>query len=52
VASTSNSISTKTASLAIFAIAMVGIPLITRRSHEEDGEPVRYAVPLREGVWS
>ena len=53
VASTSNSISTKTASLAIFAIAMVGIPLVKRRrSYAGDGEPVRYAVPLREGVWS
>jgi hypothetical protein len=53
VASTSNSISTKTASLAIFAIAMLGIPLVKkRRSDAEDGEPVRYAVPLREGVWS
>ncbi len=53
VASTSNSISTKTPSLAIFAVALVGIPLVTRRRRpEEDGEPVRYTVPLRDGVWS
>jgi hypothetical protein len=52
VASTSNSISTKTPSLAIFAIAMIGIPLVARRFRSEDGVPVRYAVPLREGVWS
>jgi hypothetical protein len=52
VASTSNSISTKTASLAIFAIAIVGVPLVTGRSREDEAEPVRYAVPLREGMWS
>ena len=53
VASTSNSISTKTPSLALFAVAMVGIPLIARRRRPaEDGEPIRYTVPLRDGVWS
>lgn len=53
VASTSNSISTKTAALALFAIAMVGIPLATRRRSEGyEGAPVRYTVPLRDGVWS
>ncbi len=53
VASTSNSISTKTPSLAIFAVALVGIPLVTRRRRiEEEGEPVHYTVPLRDGVWS
>ncbi len=40
VASTSNSISTKTPSLAIFAVALVGIPLVARRRRaEEEGEP-------------
>jgi len=54
VASTSNSISSKTPSLALFAIALVGIPLVGRRRPEagEEGEAVRYAVSLREGVWS
>ena len=53
VASTSNSISTKTPSLALFAVALVGIPLVTRRRRPaEDGEPVRYTVPLRDGVWT
>jgi hypothetical protein len=53
VASTSNSISTKTPSLAIFAVALVGIPLVARRRRlEGKGEPVRYTVPLRDGVWS
>lgn len=52
VASTSNSISTKTPSLAIFTIAMIGIPLVARRFRSENSVPVRYAVPLREGLWS
>jgi hypothetical protein len=53
VASTSNSISTKTPSLAIFAVALVGIPFVTRRRRVvEEGEPLRYTAPLRDGVWS
>jgi len=53
VASTSNSISTKTPSLAIFAVAMIGIPLVARRRREaEQGHAVHYTVPLRDGIWS
>jgi hypothetical protein len=53
VASTSNSISTKTASLALFSVAMVGIPYAVRRREEVEAvQPVHYEVALREGVWS
>ncbi|MGH6737156.1 MAG: VpsF family polysaccharide biosynthesis protein [Methyloceanibacter sp.] len=53
VASTSNSLSTKSPSLALFAVAMVGIPLVARRRDApNDGRAVRYTPPLRDGAWS
>lgn len=53
VASTSNSLSTKSPALALFAVALCGIPtLMSRRRQAEDGVSARYEVPLRDGVWS
>jgi len=53
MASTSNSLSTKSPALALFTVALCGIPLVaSRRRPVEDGVPARYEVPLREGVWS
>jgi hypothetical protein len=53
VASTSNSISTKSPSLALFAIALAGLPLVrSRRAYPQVSEPVRYMVPVSDGAWS
>jgi hypothetical protein len=53
VASTSNSISTKSPSLALFAIALAGLPLVRpRRPYPQVREPVRYMVPVSDGAWS
>jgi hypothetical protein len=53
VASTNNSLSTKSPALVLFCMALVGIPLLVQRGRsQETGVPVRYETPLREGVWS
>ena len=53
VASTSNSLSVKSPALALFAVALCGIPAATsRRRRAADEVSPSYAVALRDGVWS
>ena len=52
VASTSNSLSTKSPALALFTVALCGIPAVMSRRRQAEGMPMRYQVPLRDGVWS
>lgn len=53
VASTNNSLSTKSPALVLFSMVLVGIPLLMQRvSSPASIGPVRYETPLREGVWS
>jgi hypothetical protein len=53
VASTSNSLSVKSPALALFAVALCGIPAaISRRRQASHGVAAAYRVPLRDGVWS
>lgn len=53
VASTNNSLSTKSPSLVLFSVALIGIPLLVqRRRSPAAGAPLRYEPPMRDGVWS
>jgi len=52
VASTNNSLSTKSPSLVLFSIALIGIPLLAQRRRSPAGAPLRYELPMRDGVWS